>query len=123
MKGYQYLLQFLNEEGFIVKDREMFFSFKYEGGTYGVFKHNSPVVEIQFMFSGDSYGRNKILEACNNINKTDFLTKCYIQDDSDLTTTISAEFIPSDKTTNDSWVTYLSAIHRSAKNLLEILTD
>ena len=65
MKGYEYLLRFLNNEGFRKSDEGNYFSFKFEGNTYLVFKNESSFLQILLLLKADGYSRVNMLEACN----------------------------------------------------------
>ena len=46
MAGFNFLLKFLNDEGFKVNEEERHFSFKYQGSLYIAFKNDSPFLQI-----------------------------------------------------------------------------
>ena len=46
MAGFNYLLNYLNEEGFKVEEEEQHFSFKYQGSLFVAFKNDSIFLQI-----------------------------------------------------------------------------
>lgn len=114
MKGYEYLLRFLNEEGFRKSDEENYFSFKFEGNTYLVFKNDSPYLQVLLLLRADGYDRIQMLEACNKLNDDKFVVKFTVHD---ATIWCSYEFKPSDETTNDEFAVILMLLDKGSDEL------
>ena len=114
MKGYEYLLRGLNEEGFRKSDEGNYFSFKYEGNTYIVFKNDSPYLQVLLLLKADGYSRTQMLEACNKLNDDKFVVKFTVHDS---VIWCSYEFKPSDETTNDEFDLILTLLDKGSDEL------
>ena len=114
MKGYEYLLRFLHEEGFRKNDEENFFSFKFEGNTYLVYKNDSPYLQVLLLLRANGYDRTKMLEACNKLNDDKFVVKFTVHDD---TIWCSYEFKPSNETTNDEFALIFTLLDKGSDEL------
>lgn len=114
MKGYEYLLRFLNDEGFRKSDEENYFSFKFEGNTYIVFKLDSPYLQVVLLLNGESYNRTQMLEACNKLNNDKFIVKFVVRNS---IIWCSYEFKPSDETTNEEYALIMTALDKGSDEL------
>ena len=120
MKGYEYLLRFLNNEGFRKSDEGNYFSFKFEGNTDFVFKNESSFLQILLLLKADGYSRVNMLEACNKLNDDKFVVKFTVHD-----TTIwcSYEFEPSDSTSNDDFAMAITLLDKASDEFYEVLKN
>lgn len=81
MKGYEYLLRFLNEQGIRKSDdKEGRFAFEYGGNRYYVSKEDSPHLKVSLLIETDGYSRTQMLEACDMLNSRQRFVKFTVYD-------------------------------------------
>lgn len=80
MKGYEYLLRFLNEQGIRIYDEEGLFAFGYEGHIHYVSKEDSPHLKVSLLIETDGYSRTQMLEACELLNRVQCFVKFTVYD-------------------------------------------
>lgn len=118
MFGFNYVQNFLQEEGFRIKDEDGHFSFKYQGSTYVVFKSESNFVQIVMICNTEGFSRSHILEVCNTMNSDKFVVKFVAMEN---TVWCSYEFKPSAKTSSDDFDTILLLLDRASDEMFENL--
>lgn len=118
MYGYNYLLNFLNSEGFRKDDHEKFFSFKFEGTSFLVFKHDSPVLQVILLLNADGFSRSKMLEACNKLNDENFIVKFVAQEN---TIWCCYEMIPSENTSKDEFSLIMTFLDKTSDEMYKEL--
>ena len=115
MTGFDYLKNFLQEEGFHFQDEEGYISFKFEMTTFIAFKNDSPYVQIVVVCNAEGYDRTKVLDVCNRMNQEKFVLKFVVQGE---TVWCSYEFMPSEHTTASDFGMFLSLLNRASDELL-----
>lgn len=118
MAGFNYLLNFLNEEGFKVNEEEKHFSFKYQGSLYVAFKNDSPFLQIVMICNTKDVATSRLLEVCNDMNRDKFVIKFVVMDD---TVWCSYEFIPSEHTPSVEYEAALTFLDKASDELFERL--
>lgn len=118
MAGFNYLLNYLNEEGFKVEEEEQHFSFKYQGSLFVAFKNDSIFLQIVLICNVKGVDANKLLEVCNEMNRDRFVCKFIVMDDK---VWCSYEFIPSEHTPSDEFKAALTFLDKGADELFERL--
>lgn len=118
MAGFNYLLNFLKDEGFRIKEEENHFSFKYQGSLYIAFKNDSPYLQIVLICNTKSFTRSKLLEVCNEMNEEKFVIKFTVQDE---TVWCSYEFRPTEHTSSDEFETALILLDKASDEMFEKL--
>lgn len=76
MKGYEYMIHFLKEEGFPFKEDEQSIDFKYQTLKFTVNKQDSSYLVISLLSGREEYSEDDLLECCNKINRSKFVVKC-----------------------------------------------
>lgn len=117
MYGYEYLKNFLREEGFRVNDKEKSFSFKYNGVSFTVYKDKTKYLVINLLCTVKDASRSKILEVCNDLNRSKFILKFSV--DSENLVWCSYEFIPTDKTDSDDFDTIFHFLDQATDEMFE----
>ena len=118
MAGFNYLLNYLNEEGFKVEEEEQHFSFKYQGSLFVAFKNDSIFLQIVLICNVKGVDANKLLEVCNEMNRDKFVCKFIVMDDK---VWCSYEFIPSEHTPGDEFKAALTFLDKGSDELFERL--
>ena len=119
MKGFEYLMRFLDNEGYRRKDEgEGLLTFKFEGNTYFVFTQDSRYLQVILVLDVDGCSKSQMLEACNVSNNRRFVVKFTVHDTS---VWCSYEFKPSDATTNDEYASVMRTLKNSADDFFEQL--
>lgn len=119
MFGFEYLRNFLREEGYKVNDEDGHFSFKYQGTVYIAFKNESPYLQIIVICNTKDYPRERMLELCNQLNGDKFVIKFIAMDD---TVWCSYEFLPSEHTTNEDFDRTMVLLDKASDELFERLS-
>ena len=115
MKGYEYLKNFLREEGFRFNEEESYISFKFEGNTFVAFKKETSFLSILQICNANGSSRSQLLEKCNDLNDQYFIVKFTVHDDKVWCT---YEFMPSSQTTSDDFITILTLLDKASDDLL-----
>lgn len=121
MNGYEYLKNFLDVEGYKIKDEEEgHFSFKFQGTIYVAFKNDAPYLQIVVMCNTREFDFEKVLRVCNELNGDKFVTKFVALEK---TVWVSYEFMPNYATTNDEFQMILEVLNRNSDELFQRLTN
>lgn len=121
MYGYEYLKNFLEEEGYKIKDEEEnHFSFKYQGTLYVAFKNDLPFLQIVIMCEASRYDSEKLMRVCNMMNGNKFVIKFVYVPPS---VWVSYEFAPNYTTTNEDFQRILDVLNRSSDELFDALNS
>lgn len=115
MKGYEYLKNFLKEEGFRFNEEDSFFSFKFEGNSYFATKIDSSFLSIIQICNTDGHGRNELLEKCNELNDDYMVVKFTVQEKSVF---CKYQFEPSEHTTSEDFIMCLQIIDKATDDFL-----
>lgn len=119
MFGYEYLKNFLREEGFRINEENTFFSFKYQGKNYVAFKNEGPYLQLVMICDTSQHSKYKLLEVCNKLNSDKFVIKFIVNDDD---VWCSYEFIPTQKTSGEDFETILILLDNSLAELFNTLS-
>lgn len=119
MYGYNYLKNFLQEEGFRLNEESSYISFKFQGSTFIAFKSESPFLQIVMICNTKSYSRSQLLEVCNTMNSDKFVIKFVVSDEN---VWCSYEFQPTENTKSDEFETALYLIDKASDELFEKLS-
>lgn len=116
MKGYEYLLRFLNEQGIRIYDEEGLFAFGYEGHIHYVSKEDSPRLKVFLIMEPDGYSRTQRLEAFNKLNSRQLFLKFCTFGESGIQCSYEAEI--SDETTSAEFSEILTLLADGTTELL-----
>jgi hypothetical protein len=116
MKGYEYLLNFLREEGFKFNEEDSIISFKFEGNTYVAFKKDSSLLTILQICNADGHSRTELLEKCNEFNENYYIIKFTVHGSNIWCT---YEFEPSEHTTSDDFSFCFKLIDKATDEILQ----
>ena len=119
MYGFEYLKNFLREEGFRINEKENSFSFKYNGVVYSVSKEEKKFLEINLICNTKDTNRSKLLEVCNSLNREKFVLKLSVDSDNDVW--CSYEFVPTEDTTPDDYDTIFEMMDKVTDELFSRL--
>lgn len=120
MKGFEYLVKFLKEEGFRYDEEDSLLSFKVQGLTFNAFKGDTPLLQIFLSFGIEGQNRSKLLELCNSLNQDLFVIKFTVNKDSNRVW-CSYEFEPNASTTSDDFMLVFDLSHEYAVEFLKKL--
>lgn len=121
MNGYEYLKNFLREEGYKIQtENDSWLTFKYQGTTVFGFKNASPYLQLVVMCNTQDIPRSKVLDVCNTINDDKFVVKCIAREDG---AWVCYEFEPSDRTSSQKFEDILGYLDSVSDMLLSKLSD
>ena len=120
MTGFDYLKNFLQEEGFRFQDEGGYISFKFKGITFVAFKSDSPYLKITVLCKALDYDKSKLLDVCNQMNMKMYVMKFVV---GDRAVWCNFEFIPSEHTTKDDFVISLELLDEASNELLARLAQ
>ena len=121
MTGFDYFVNYLQEEGYRFKDEGSFISFKYQGTTYLSPKNDSSFLQVLMMWNVENYDKMKILEACNTVNSNKFVVKCIMMDNDSVW--VSYESEPSVHTTTEDFDTMMQILEHSSQEFMQELNQ
>lgn len=116
MKGYEYLKNFLIEEGFRHNEEDSFISFNFNGNAFFAYKSDSSFLSIFQICNTGEHSRNELLEKCNEMNDNYTIMKFTVQDERVI---CKYQFEPSKYTTSDDFVVILSTLDRVSDDFLQ----
>lgn len=116
MYGYEFLKNFLREEGFRMNEEDGVISFKYQGGNYIAFENEGPYLQIVMICNTRSVSTSKLLEICNEMNSGRFIIKFIVNDGN---VWCSYEFMPTEETSSDYFDTILTLLDKATDELFE----
>lgn len=118
MFGYNYLKNFLQEEGFRMNEEDGHFSFKFQGSTYVAFKNESTYLQIVLICNTGDIDRSHLLEVCNSMNRDRFVVKFVAMQS---TVWCSYEFKPSNETSSDDFENIFLLLDKASDEMFEKL--
>lgn len=116
MKGYEYLKNYLKEEGYRFDEEETIISFQYEGTTFIAFKKDSSLLTILVVCNANGKSRSYLLEKCNEFNDNYYVIKFAVHDNKVWCT---YEFEPSEHTTSYNFAFYLMSLDKATDEFLQ----
>lgn len=125
MSGFDYLSEFLKEEGYRFKEEDHWISFKINGVNFVAFKNdNNPFVQIVCMCSikPENQNRMKLLELCNKMNQDKFVVKFTLSDDMS-SIWASYEFEPNTATVPNDYMAAFNILDKSTDEFFEKLSN
>lgn len=115
MAGFDYLKNFLKNEGFRSEESEGLLNFKIEGTTYFAFKNDSRFLQI-FIPCKYECSKSKALEICNELNSDTYIAKNVVNGDR---VWCCWEFEPTEQTTADDFMTIFHLLDKISDDFLE----
>lgn len=113
-------MNFLRSEGFKFNEEEGLFSFKFQGTTFISFKNDSPYLQIILICNTKNVSKERVMEACNEMNADKFVLKLVARDE---TVWCSYEFMPSEHTSSDDFSLILTILDKGSDELFEKLRN
>lgn len=120
MKGFEYLVKFLKEEGFRYDENDSRLSFKVQGNPFYAYKNDSRFLQIVLFLDIEGQNRSKMLELCNSLNQDLFVIKFTVNKDSNRVW-CSYEFEPNASTTSDDFMAAFRLLDKYTDEFLEKL--
>lgn len=121
MYGYEYFKNFLNEEGYKIKEEEdRHFSFKFQGTIYVAFKNEGPYLQVVVMCNTAEYDHDTLLEVCNRLNTERFVIKFMPLEQS---TWVSYESCPNYATPTEEFQSMLEELNVASDLLFQRLNE
>lgn len=120
MKGYEYLVKFFKEEGFMYKEEEELFAFKIQGRNYIAFKNDAAFLQMVMVCNTEGNTRSKLLDVSNTLNQNKFVLKFTVTDDAK-TVWCSYEFEPNASTTSEDFMIAFGMMDKGTDELFEKL--
>ena len=111
MAAFDYLKNFLRNEGFRFEETENLITFKVQSINYLAFKNDSSYLQIATIWDYEC-DRHKALEICNELNNDIYIVKCVIVNDS---LWFSWEFLPTEQTTSDNFMSIFNILERTVR--------
>lgn len=121
MYGFDYLKNFLQEEGFEINEENLYFTFNYQGRNYITRKEESPFLQIRFDAYFGGIDRSHLLEVCNSINKKLFAVKLVVSNQDGIE--FIYEFIPTDYTSSKYYETIFIVLDNALRDVSKILNE
>ena len=122
MYAYEYLKEFFRHENFTYDDNDNFYSFRYQGTNYVAFKNDGPFLQIVVICNTQGSQRSTLLEVCNTMNESKFVTKCTVNDDNS-SVWVSYEFCPDEHTPSDFFMAVLRMLDTTSDEFFQKLNE
>lgn len=120
MSGFDYLKNFLEEEGFRYKLEDDIASFKFQGVPYYTFNNeDNPYLQIIVVCKFKEHSIQDVLRICNDMNKEKFIVK-FIARNSE-TVWASYEFMPNQYTDGADFERIFDMLDKTSDDLINKL--
>ena len=121
MKGYEFFLRFLKNEGFRTNDEGNYFTFRFQGNTFVVFKHDSRFLQVIQVIKAEGYTRSRLLETCDKLNDDKFVVKCTVHDNNIIW--CCYETLPNEYTSSDDFELIMTLLDKSTDEFYVMLRN
>ena len=122
MYAYEYLKDFFRRENFTYDDNDNFYSFRYQGTSFVAFKNDGPYLQIVVICNTKGFDRSKLLEVCNAMNESKFVTKCTVNSNGECVW-VSYEFYPDEHTGSDFFLGVLRILDVTSDEMFKKLNE